>query len=194
VRNFSDIELFALIQQDNEKAFAALMDRYDKILFRHINKRIKSINDSQEILQNIFLSFWNNRLRIKIEETAYPYLFKSARYEVIDWSVKMIKQIAREALLLDREVDFELPVEQIIIAKELNDFLQNEVANMPQTMRTVFRLSREDRMPVKEIALYLCLSEQTVKNNITLALQRLRLSLKQEHYTIIAGILLASLH
>jgi RNA polymerase sigma factor (sigma-70 family) len=193
VRNLTDKELFSLVREDNEKAFSLLIDRYNKVLFRHINRRTQSENDSKEILQNIFLSLWHNRLTITVEDTIYPYLFQAARYEVIDWSVKNEKQLIREMLLLKREIGFELPAEETIMAKELNDFLYNEVANMPSTMQAVFKLSREECMPVKEIARYLCLSEQTVKNNITLALQRLRISLKHEHYAIIAGILISSL-
>lgn len=170
-----------------------LIDRYNKVLFRHINRRTQSISDSQEILQNIFLSLWNNRFRLIIEDSIYPYLYKAAKYEVIDWSVKNEKQLRHESLLLKMDIDVALPVEDTIIAKELSDFLNSEVASMPTTMQAVFKLSREQSLSVKEIASHLSISEQTVKNNITLALQRLRLSLKQEHYFIVAGILLSSL-
>jgi RNA polymerase sigma-70 factor (ECF subfamily) len=45
-------------------------------------------------------------------------------------------------------------------------------------MQSAFNLSRVEGLSIKEIAFRLSISEQTVKNNISLALSRLKLKAK----------------
>lgn len=194
MKNLSDTELLALMKQDNEQAFSCLIDRYSSVLFRHLLRRTQCPADAQEILQDIFISLWNKRLTLYAEDTIYPYLFRAAKYEVIDWYVKSERKVRREMVLMTEEYLVDFPVEDFLIARELNDLLNAEIAKMPSTMKTVFQLSREDSLSVKEIAEKLSLSEQTVKNNITIALKRLRYTLKHEHYVVISAVLLSRLH
>ncbi|MNT47196.1 RNA polymerase sigma factor [compost metagenome] len=65
-----------------------------------------------------------------------------------------------------------------LMVKELSFLLDNEVAKMPSTMQSAFNLSRIEGLSIKEIAFRLSISEQTVKNNISLALSRLKLKAK----------------
>jgi len=65
-----------------------------------------------------------------------------------------------------------------LMVKELTFLLDNEIAKMPTTMRSAFNLSRVEGLSIKEIAFRLSISEQTVKNNISLALSRLKLKTK----------------
>ncbi len=58
--------------------------------------------------------------------------------------------------------------------KELQKALVLEINNMPARVREVFKLSREEQMSVREIALHLSLSPQTVKNQLSYALKQLR--------------------
>ncbi len=182
------------MKQDNEQAFSCLIDRYNSVLFRHLLRRTQSAADAQEILQDIFISLWNKRSSIYAEETIYPYLFRAARYEIIDWYIKTERKIKREAMLLTDEYLVDFPAEDFLIARELNELLNDEIARMPDTMKKVFQLSREDALSVKEIAHTLSISEQTVKNNITIALKRLRHTLKHEHYVMIPVVILMGLH
>ncbi|MBE9598477.1 RNA polymerase sigma factor [Pedobacter sp. MC2016-24] len=181
------------MQENNEQAFSCLMNRYHHVLFRHISRRIQSADDAAEILQDIFISLWNKRFSVYAEESIYPYLFRAAKYETIDWIVKRQKQIARESVLLAQEEQYDFPAEDVLIARELNDLLTAEVNRMPPTMRAVFQLSREQSLSVSDIAKSLSLSEQTVKNNISFALKRLRVTLKQEHYLTVAAAILSAL-
>ncbi|SFS46590.1 RNA polymerase sigma factor, sigma-70 family [Sphingobacterium wenxiniae] len=68
--------------------------------------------------------------------------------------------------------------EEHLIAKELSQLIDQEVDRMPPTMRNVFTMSRNQAMTIKDISLELSLSEQTVKNNISLALNKLKSKFK----------------
>jgi len=180
MKTWSDSELFEELKKDNKMAFSILFDRYSDILFRFIQKRIESIPDVEDIIQEVFISMWNRRSKIEVGDSIYPYLFKAAKYEMIDWLIKSEKrnrhldylEINKDQYLIGTTSEDEL------IAKELAKLLENEMSRMPDTMRSIFRLSRSEDMSIKDIANQLSLSEQTVKNNVSMALNRLKFKLK----------------
>ncbi|QQT24788.1 RNA polymerase sigma factor [Sphingobacterium spiritivorum] len=181
MNTWSDKELFDAIKKNNTQAFSILFDRYSDILFRFILKRTRSVTDTEDILQEVFLSLWNRRANIEVGDSIYPYLFKAARYEVIDWMVKSEKRVKHfEQLQVKAEKDIIClhNTEDKLMAQELAKLLEDEVQKMPVTMRSIFNLSRGEDMCIKDIASQLSISEQTVKNNISLAMSRLRILVK----------------
>ena len=62
---------------------------------------------------------------------------------------------------------------------DLRQEFEKQLLKMPATVQEVFQLSRGEGLSVKEIAVKMNLSEQTVKNYISMALQSLRAYLKQ---------------
>ena len=181
MKELSDKELFDVVREGDTQAFSVLFDRYGETLLSFILKRIGSITDAEDILQDVFASLWNRRHKIEIQDSIYPYLFKAAKYEVIDWMVRDQKRISHfEQLVLPLKNEPAAPndSEEQLMAKELSFFLDNEIAKMPLTMQSAFNLSRVEGLSIKEIAFRLSISEQTVKNNISLALSRLKLKVK----------------
>lgn len=178
----NDIQLFAMLQKDDRRAFTEIVNRYSSILFRFVDKRVSNVEDTKDILQEIFTSLWNRRYQIHIQESFYPYLFKSARYQIIDWTIKQNKDIERISMLVSMHDIYFLKQtytsEDEFIAKEIELQIGSEVDKMPTTMKNVFTLSRNQAMSIREIALALSVSEQTVKNNISLAISRLKGVLK----------------
>lgn len=176
----SESELLKLIQKDDRKAFATIVNLYSDILLRFIIRRISNEEEAKDMLQDIFLSLWNRRLSLVIEDSFYPFLFKAAQYKIIDLMLNKKKEILRKAELID---DFPLigsnyTSEDYYMAKELEELVFAEVEKMPVNMRHAFQMSRLDAMSIKDISKTMSLSEQTIKNNISLVISRLRLKFK----------------
>lgn len=181
MKELSDKELFDVVKDGNIQAFSVLFDRYGNTLLNFILKRIGSITDAEDILQDVFASLWNRRDKIEIENSIYPYLFKAAKYEVIDWMArdqKRIMHFERLVLPLENEPAGGSNSDEKLLVDELSFMLDHEIAKMPTTMQSAFNLSRVEGLSIKEIAFRLSVSEQTVKNNISLALSRLKLKTK----------------
>jgi len=168
----TDDELLRMIQANDEKAFAILVYRYDLRLFKIINARIRSEDDAKDILQEIFISFWNNRAQVGT--SVFGYLSRAAFYAVIDWQIENKKQLSRIQLLLEHDEPTTAPIDEYVMANEMHNELLEEIEKLSSTTGTVFRMSRLEQKSIGEIAEELHLSEQTVKNNLSIALQHLR--------------------
>ncbi len=180
MEQLDDTDLFTRIQADDRYAFSELVNRYSEILFRFIQRRVSCSEDSEDILQEVFVSLWNQRHKITIEISLYPYLFKAAKYKIIDWTINQQKKVIHsEKLLVSfQEELISHTAEDELLAKELAILIDTEINKMPATMKSAFSLSRKESMSIKDIASELAISEQTVKNNISLALGWLKLRFK----------------
>ena len=176
------------MQQDDEDAFAVVVHRYRRQLYSQIYKRLGSADDTKDLLQDIYLSLWNNRMSIVITESFLPYLSRAAHYTIVDQYLFRKKRSALEVSLSLMDEPAHLPVEDLILAEDLQKEFDRELLKMPATVQDVFRLSRKEGLSIKEIAARLDLSEQTVKNYISTALQSLRAYLKKENLSFILAL------
>lgn len=188
MENFKDQALLTLMQQDVADAFAVVVHRYRKQLYSQIYKRLGSEDDTKDLLQDIYLSLWNNRMSIVITESFLPYLSRAAHYTIVDQYLFRKKRSALEVSLSLMDEPLHLPVEEIILARDLQHEFDQELLKMPVTVQDVFRLSRKEGLSIKEIAVKLDLSEQTVKNYISSALQCLRAYLKKDNLSFILAL------
>ena len=169
----TDEELFTCIKQNDEEAYRILFKRYWERLYLFAWRRLKSQQEAEDVVQHIFMKIWEQRTARNIHSMQY-YLFKAVSYEII----------AALKRMLDNTDDIEtvnesvLPAFNNILAKmsmdELDKLLEEEVNKLPGRMQEIFRLSRQQGLAIQEIAVLLELSEQTVKNQLSTAISRLR--------------------
>lgn len=182
MHQLTDAELLSLSQTDNEKAFEIIMYRYNVYLYKYIYSHIRAAHDAKDLLQEVFISCWKNRHTMSNVE---GYLKRSAYYAIIDWQLEHKKILSRQTTLLEKDEPATFPIEEEIISLEMKEEVDTEIGKMSETMRKIFISSRWESKSIREIAEAYGLSEQTVKNNLSLALKRIRLRLDTDSMTIV---------
>ncbi|PWV47036.1 RNA polymerase sigma factor [Chitinophaga sp. S165] len=168
----TDSSLLAALRKGDDLAFRILYERYWATLYTMTYRRIGDEEAAKDIVQNIFVNLWTSRKEIFIESSLAPYLNRAARNKTISYYKKNLALINRETQFQHEQVQYS--AEYGLEAKELEAVINNEIASMSDTMRKAFVLSRQENKSIREIAAELHLSEQTIKNNISQALDRLR--------------------
>jgi RNA polymerase sigma factor (sigma-70 family) len=174
--SLSDEELLNLMRSGNERAFATLYERYWEPLYVGAGKRLGNTPEAQDIVQDIMESIWIKRLELSTKGGSLaPYLFTLLKYRIIDTLAHTRQQeicyhAFGQLLILQKH-----HVLEGLISKELQATIDREIAAMPINMQKVIQLSRLDDHSVAEIANRLSLSEQTVRNLLSQALQRLKI-------------------
>jgi RNA polymerase sigma factor (sigma-70 family) len=124
----------------------------------------------------VFASLWANRNKVNVESLE-NYLAVSAKYMVLS----KIKKKERERIFNNASQQapvFELTIESSLHYKYILEIVKNEVEKLPEKCRLIFKYSRNDGMPVKQIAKELSISPKTVENQLNKALKQLRLATK----------------
>jgi RNA polymerase sigma-70 factor (ECF subfamily) len=169
-----DPELVARIRVGDEAAFQQLFDRYFPALATFAYRYTQSVDAAEDIVHDIFLSVWRRRAEWAPEKSVALYLFGAVHHLVL-------RHGRREARILpySEELPYETnrenrsPDEDITYA-ELARAYERAIGNMPERMRMVYTLSREQRKTYAEIAEILGISVKTVETQMGRALARLR--------------------
>lgn len=170
--SLSDKDL--LVSAEEEAAFKMLYNRYWEGLYRKAYSRLGNSSDAEDLVQEIFISVWRNRQTITAEPSLLPYLLSALKYAVI----KKLYREARKGNTLPLSVheleQIGITEEDILHYRELQGALYREISTLPERMQQIYRLNRMDQLQVAEIAARLNLSEQTVRNTLSIAVKRLR--------------------
>ncbi len=173
-RTYENKELLNLLLKDNEDAFTELYNRFWKKLFVLAYNRIKEAPTAEDIVHDVFASLWANREKIKVESLE-NYLATAVKYMVL----AKIKKKEQERIYNNyfRVVPvMEIPAETSLHYKRILEIVKNEVEKLPEKCKLIFKYSREEGMPVKQIATKLQISPKTVENQISKALKQIKLA------------------
>ena len=77
-----DVELMDRIRSGDDMALKLIYDKYWNQLFNSAYNILHDQQACEDIIQDIFINFWNKRDVIEIRVSLKSYLFASTRYEV----------------------------------------------------------------------------------------------------------------
>jgi RNA polymerase sigma-70 factor, ECF subfamily len=178
-KSLTDTDLNVLFQQHDRKAFEEIYRRYWHPLFLHAYHILGDEDESQDIIQDLFISFWNKPLAAQIHTSLKSYLYVMVRNKVLNHIRKNRINDNFIQLLSTKLVEKDLSTIQDIELKELSVLIDKEIDRLPPRMKQVFEMSRKEFLTHKEIAERLGTSEETVKKQITNSLKLLRVKFDQ---------------
>lgn len=177
IRN-RELQLFAEMKLGNKESFNYFFDYYYSGLCIYANKYTGDLSASEEIVQDIFVRFWEKRQRIEIESSVRFYLFKTVYNHCMNLlKHRKIEQAYRQQSIIHAK-PFHDEQWNLFNESELRLILDQAISKLPDRCREVFELSRFENLKNKEIAEKLGITEKTVENQITKALKVLRKELK----------------
>jgi RNA polymerase sigma-70 factor (ECF subfamily) len=167
-------ELIQQIRTGDELAFEKLFRLYYERLCRYANQLVKDGSLSEELVQEVFVTIWENREKLHVQTGIKPYLYRAVHNRCLN-SMKheQVRQNYSNSVLADPAVGAYRNGEQLE-AKELNSRIASALEKLPPECRKAFRLSRFEEFSYHEIAAYLGISVKTVENQIGKALKMMR--------------------
>ena len=176
----ADAELLELLKEDDFNAFDVLFNRYWKALYIAAKARLDDEEAAKDLVQNLLIEVWQKRAELQVNTSLEQFLFGAVKRKVLHhFRSENIRQSAMENALA-RMGDLIHSEDDLSSYFDLEKIVSEEVEEMPVNMKRAFLL-RSDSYSVREIAESLNLAEQTVSNNITEALKRLKRRLKMEY-------------
>lgn len=129
----------------------------------------------EDILQNVFLKFYQNINSIKNKNSISFWLFTSARNEIyMYYRSKKIKvdQFNVENIDTLEIENYNNPVD-VFELKEIREILNNELKNFPLEQKEVFVMKEYGNLTYKEISSILKIDENLVKSRLYKIRQKL---------------------
>ncbi|UOB17942.1 RNA polymerase sigma factor [Abyssalbus ytuae] len=162
----------------NEKAFIKLYNTYKNTIYGYSLKLVKSNADAEEIIQDVFMKVWEKRKTLDPSLSFKSYLFTVARNTCFNFLRKSSNDAKmKEKIFYKSQKSFE-PADRKLIASEFERLKNGAYDKLPPKRRAIFEMSREEGMSYPEIAKKMGISVNTVKVQMSKALETLRDFLK----------------
>jgi RNA polymerase sigma-70 factor (ECF subfamily) len=171
-------ELLIRLKNGDILAFDELYRWYSHKLFSFVFRILKDENDSDDIVQEVFLKIWELREKLGDYRLLNSFIFTIAYNNSISLIRKRISSTKYIGYLRDlsvKQTQGDLITEIELI--ELNKQVENLISNLPERQKQVFLLHREKGLTYPEIAEELRISKNTVENHMVKALKYLRQNL-----------------
>jgi RNA polymerase sigma-70 factor (ECF subfamily) len=149
----TDSEIISLQQSgDYEPAFNAIVEIYSERLYWHVRRFLCCHEDTDDLLQDIFVKIWSALPSFRGDSRLYTWLYRIATNETLNYLRKQRLNVINESdasyELMARKVD----EDPYFNGNELQRELHKAVQRLPEKQRVVFNLRYFDEMKYEDIA------------------------------------------
>lgn len=160
-------------------AFKHIYTSYGRRVFTMAYSYLKSREDTEELVQEVFLKLWRYRNNIDADRPLEAYLFRIAKNEIFSFIRKRKPPFSSlEVLQIDPQ-DGSQP-DMIYSANSNREVVTKIIEELSEKTRQVFLLRRVEDLSCSEIAEKMAISVKTVENHMTRAQNFLRTRLREE--------------
>lgn len=158
-------------------SFEKIFRQHWEVLYHIAKRKLRSHEEAQEVIQNVFSSLWEKRESQTIINLSH-YLQAAVRNRVVN--------IIRDKLPREKYWNYYktfIPqhrevTDDLVAFEDLSNAVEVAVNHLPEKSRQVFRLSKMEGMSNAEIADLLKVSEKAIEYHLTKSLRALRVHLR----------------
>jgi len=188
----SDAELVSLAAAGNDLAFAQIMRRHNRLLFRTARSILKNDDDTQDALQEAYLRAWRALATFRADARLSTWLVRIVVNEALGRLRRDGAQPARvvplnasvdsdgDTLEMQMQANPDEQPEPLALRAQIRQQIEARIDTLPDAFRTVFMLRGVEEMSVEEVALVLDIPEATVRTRFFRARSILREGLSRD--------------
>ncbi|MGV8095757.1 MAG: RNA polymerase sigma factor [Mangrovibacterium sp.] len=178
--------LIAALRKSDAGAFDKIFSIYDRRLYYFALGYLKSKDEAEEVVQEVFYKIWKNRESLNPDLSFKAYIFKIAYNHIQELFLKLAQGRNYLNEIINSSVDFTTDMDDRINYQSLLDLVDRLIERLPDRQREIFIMRKKENKPLKDIAAELGISPKTVENHMTEAMKKLKEGMAGEH---LAGLL-----
>ena len=159
----NEILLRFRVPATREAAFTDLLKKYQERLYWHIRRLVVTHEDSNDLLQNVWIRVWNALDKFREESQLYTWLYRIATNECLSFIEQQKKKATLQLSDEENGMERQLKADLHFDAQKLEWKLQLAIQQLPEKQRVVFSLRYFDEMPYEEMSNVLDTSEGALK-------------------------------
>lgn len=187
-----DSELVSLALSGNDLAFAQIMRRHNRLLFRTARSILKNDEDTQDALQDAYLNAWRALATFRSDARLSTWLVRIVVNEALGRLRRQGAQLAQVVPLnatIDADgetLEMQMPAnpddqpEPSVMRAQVRQQIEARIDTLPDAFRTVFMLRGVQELSVEEVAVALGIPEATVRSRFFRARGILREGLSRD--------------
>jgi RNA polymerase sigma factor (sigma-70 family) len=157
-----DERLVALIRSGHDRAFEVLFDRYHSRLLAFCSSMLRSRQDAEDVLQEVFANAHAAMLADDRKIKVRPWLYRIARNRCLNHLRKPVPE-GQDSMDIHPHLNGTTTAERVQDREELRQVL-SDVGTLPETQRTALLLREIDQLSYDEIAVAMDTTIPAVKS------------------------------
>lgn len=166
LKNYSDQSLVEGLRAGKESCFDELFLRYSSAIFKICRHYHLSQEESEEIVQDVFLKIWEKRTALNQHLSFKSYLYTIAKNQVLKEIRKNSQQMAYEKYAIYSTSEADTCTENQVFFDDLQMHSKKVINQLSSQRKEVFLMSRFEGLSNDEIATKLNLSKRTVEHHL----------------------------
>jgi RNA polymerase sigma-70 factor (family 1) len=162
-----------LFIESPEKGFDLLFRKYYSKLCSHSIRYVHSKTVAEDIVAEVFVNFWQNKVHENIQSSFKAYLYRSVQFRSFNALKKEFFNTVE-----DFDVHFKIPSydhpDEILFYQDLINKLDRLITNLPPKSRKAFQMSRLDGRKYQQIATELNITTSAVEKLISRAITKIK--------------------
>lgn len=148
---------------NKEQAFTGIIKKYQEKLYWHIRRMLVNHEDTNDVLQNMFIKVWKGLDNFREDSQLYTWLYRIATNESLTFIENQKKRRSISLSNEDYNLENKIQADKHFDGNKLEWKLQIAIQKLPEKQRAVFNLRYYDEMPYEEMSRVLETSEGALK-------------------------------
>jgi len=183
-----DAALMLRVKRGDEAAFAELVDKYKQPVMNLIYRILRDATEAEDLAQNVFVQVYKSAHRYEVTAKFSTWLFTIARNLCLN-EIRRRSRHPADSIEATHGESEDQPARQFedhktfqptenVLHQEIEQKIEQAMADLPETQRTAILLCRRDDMSYEEIAEVIGCSLSATKSLIHRGRETLKQKLK----------------
>lgn len=175
-----DKDLIEKIQNPDTRnyGFNLLVREYQERIYWHVRKMVIDHDDSDDLVQDIFIKVWKNLDKFREDSKLYTWIYRIATNECLNFLNKKKNKFFLPINDVASELTTKIDNGSHISGDEIQIKLQKALLKLPDKQRLVFNMKYFDEMKFKDISEITGTSVGALKASYHLAVKKIEENLK----------------
>jgi RNA polymerase sigma-70 factor (ECF subfamily) len=162
---------------EQEKVFNEIVKTYSERLYWHVRRFVLSHEDTDDLLQDIFLKIWTALPSFRGEAQLYTWVYRIATNETLNFLRRQKVRAALQFRRIDDVIEERIDADPYFNGSAAERALSKAIARLPEKQRSVFIMRYYEDMSYEEIAAVTGTSVGALKASFHIAQEKVRAEL-----------------
>lgn len=162
------------------EAFNALVAEYSERLYWHVRRIVCSHEDTDDLLQEIFVKVWAALPSFRGDAQLFTWLYRIATNESLNFLRRAKVRAALSFTSIDENLERKIEDDPYFNGNAAQQALMKAIAKLPPKQKAVFSMRYFDEMKYEDIAQALHTSVGSLKASYHIAYEKIKAELKKE--------------
>mgnify|MGYP002528324201 CR=1 FL=1 len=177
---YSDKEILRIFNINPSKGFDLLVRKYQKRLYWHIRKMVIEHEDTNDVLQNVFIKVWKSLGKFREDSALFTWLYRIATNDCLTFLKKKKTRLYLPIESVEQRL-INMPDDNSLYSgDDIQHKLQKAILTLPDKQRLVFNMRYFDEMKYKDMANILKTSTGALKASYHHAVKKIERFIEED--------------